>query len=93
LKEDEVYTWDDVSEGLYSILNIKITDPQFEGQTKTKLGNSWIKKEIEDFVYHNLLTILEKNPNILKIILKRVDLAKKQEKQQESKRDCKKKAF
>ncbi|NLI55410.1 DNA topoisomerase IV subunit B, partial [bacterium] len=58
LKEDEVYTWDDVSEGLYSILNIKITDPQFEGQTKTKLGNSWIKKEIEDFVYHNLLTIL-----------------------------------
>ncbi len=77
LKEDDTYTWDDVSEGLYSIINIKIIDPQFEGQTKTKLGNSWIKKEIEDFVYHNLLTILEKNPNTLKTILKRIDLAKK----------------
>ncbi|HQJ57327.1 MAG TPA: toprim domain-containing protein, partial [Caldisericia bacterium] len=94
LKEDEVYTWDDVSEGLYSILNIKITDPQFEGQTKTKLGNSWIKKEIEDFVYHNLLTILEKNPNILKIILKRIDLAKKaREAARKAREIVRKKAF
>lgn len=94
LKEEEVYTWDDVSEGLYSILNIKITDPQFEGQTKTKLGNSWIKKEIEDFVYHNLLTILEKNPNILKIILKRVDLAKKaREAARKAREIVRKKAF
>jgi len=94
LKEEEVYTWDDVSEGLYSILNIKITDPQFEGQTKTKLGNSWIKKEIEDFVYHNLLTILEKNPNILKIILKRIDLAKKaREAARKAREIVRKKAF
>lgn len=77
LKEDETFTWDDVSEGLFSIINLKIVEPQFEGQTKTKLGNSWIKKEFEDFVYHNLLNILEKNPNILKTILKRIDLAKK----------------
>ncbi len=94
LKEDEVYTWDDVSEGLYSIINIKITDPQFEGQTKTKLGNSWIKKEIEEFIYHNLLTILEKNPNILKIILKRVDLAKKaREAARKAREIVRKKAF
>lgn len=77
LKEDETFTWDDVSEGLFSIINLKIVEPQFEGQTKTKLGNSWIKKDFEDFVYHNLLNILEKNPNILKTILKRIDLAKK----------------
>ncbi|HOK18547.1 MAG TPA: DNA gyrase subunit B [Caldisericia bacterium] len=94
LKEDDTYTWDDVSEGLYSIINIKIIDPQFEGQTKTKLGNSWIKKEIEDFVYHNLLTILEKNPNTLKTILKRIDLAKKaREAARKAREIVRKKAF
>jgi len=94
LKEDDTYTWDDVSEGLYSIINIKIIDPQFEGQTKTKLGNSWIKKEVEDFVYHNLLTILEKNPNTLKTILKRIDLAKKaREAARKAREIVRKKAF
>lgn len=94
LKEDEVFTWDDVSEGLFSIINIRIVEPQFEGQTKTKLGNSWIKKEFEDFTYHNLLTILEKNPNILKTILKRIDLAKKaREAARKAREIVRKKAF
>jgi DNA gyrase subunit B len=77
LKNDDSFTWEDVSEGLFSIINIKIFEPQFEGQTKTKLGNSWVKKEFEDFIYHNLLSYLEKNPNTLKAILKRVELSKK----------------
>ncbi|MGQ9844604.1 MAG: DNA gyrase/topoisomerase IV subunit B [Caldisericia bacterium] len=94
LKEDETFTWDDVSEGLFSIINLKIVEPQFEGQTKTKLGNSWIKKEFEDFIYHNLLNILEKNPNILKTILKRIDLAKKaREAARKAREIVRKKAF
>jgi DNA gyrase subunit B len=94
LKEDDTFTWDDVSEGLFSIINLRIVEPQFEGQTKTKLGNSWIKKEFEDFVYHNLLTILEKNPNTLKTILKRIDLAKKaREAARKAREIVRKKAF
>jgi len=77
LKNDDSFTWEDASEGLFAIINIKIFDPQFEGQTKTKLGNSWVRKEFEDFTYHNLVSFLEKNPNLLKAILKRVELAKK----------------
>lgn len=77
LKNDDSFTWEDASEGLYAIINIKIFDPQFEGQTKTKLGNSWVKKEFEDFIYHNLISALEKNPNSLKAILRRVELSKK----------------
>ncbi len=77
LKNDDSFIWDDVAEGLYAIINIMIFDPQFEGQTKTKLGNSWVKKEFEDFVYHNLISFLEKNPNTLKAILRRVELSKK----------------
>ncbi|MBC7195148.1 MAG: ATP-binding protein, partial [Caldisericia bacterium] len=77
LKNDDSFTWEDASEGLYSIINIKIFDPQFEGQTKTKLGNSWVKKEFEDFMYHNLISFLEKNPNTLKAILRRVEISKK----------------
>lgn len=77
LKDDDSFTWEDASEGLYAIINIKIFDPQFEGQTKTKLGNSWVKKEFEDFIYHNLISTLEKNPNTLKAILRRVELSKK----------------
>ncbi|MDI6860673.1 MAG: DNA topoisomerase subunit B [Caldisericia bacterium] len=77
LKNDDSFTWEDVAEGLFAIINIRIFDPQFEGQTKTKLGNSWVKKEFEDFIYHNLISTLEKNPNTLKIILKRVELSKK----------------
>ncbi|MCX8095553.1 MAG: type IIA DNA topoisomerase subunit B [Caldisericia bacterium] len=77
LKNDDSFTWEDAAEGLFAIINIKIFDPQFEGQTKTKLGNSWVKKEFEDFLYHNLISFLEKNPNTLKSILKRVELSKK----------------
>lgn len=77
LKNDDSFTWEDASEGLYAIINIRIFDPQFEGQTKTKLGNSWVKKEFEDFIYHNLISTLEKNPNTLKTILRRVELSKK----------------
>jgi len=62
---------------LFSIINIRIREPQFEGQTKTKLGNTWVRKEVEKVVHHNLILILEKNPSLLKNILKRVEIAKR----------------
>ncbi len=77
LKEGESFVWDDVSDGLFSIINIRIREPQFEGQTKTKLGNTWVRKEVEKVVRHNLVLILEKNPSLLKEILKRVEIAKR----------------
>tara|TARA_Y100000034_G_scaffold46233_1_gene56848 strand:+ start:980 stop:2869 length:1890 start_codon:yes stop_codon:yes gene_type:complete len=68
---------DDVREGLTSIISIKIPDPQFEGQTKTKLGNSEIKGFIDSIVTSALSEFFEENPTIArKIVSKAVDAAK-----------------
>lgn len=63
---------DDVREGLTSIISVKLPDPQFEGQTKTKLGNSEIKGLVETIVYDGLSTFFEENPVIIKSILSKV---------------------
>jgi DNA gyrase subunit B len=55
---------DDVREGLTAIVNVKIRDPQFEGQTKTKLGNSEVKGYVDSIVTTALGEFLEQNPNI-----------------------------
>jgi DNA gyrase subunit B len=71
---------DDVREGLTGIISIKIPDPQFEGQTKTKLGNGEVKGLVETLVYENLLTFLGENPTVAKQILaKVVDAARARE--------------
>ncbi len=71
---------DDVREGLTGIISIKIPDPQFEGQTKTKLGNGEVKGLVEALVYENLLTYLGENPPVAKQILaKVVDAARARE--------------
>ena len=71
---------DDVREGLTGIISIKIPDPQFEGQTKTKLGNGEVKGLVETLVYENLLTYLGENPPVAKQILaKVVDAARARE--------------
>jgi DNA gyrase subunit B len=71
---------DDVREGLTGIISIKIPDPQFEGQTKTKLGNGEVKGLVEALVYENLLTYLGENPQVAKQILaKVVDAARARE--------------
>ena len=71
---------DDVREGLTGIISIKIPDPQFEGQTKTKLGNGEVKGLVETLVYENLLTYLGENPSVAKQILaKVVDAARARE--------------
>jgi len=68
---------DDTREGLCAVLSVKMRDPQFEGQTKTKLGNSEVKGIVESLVNEQLAAYLEENPtNAKRIIQKAVDAAR-----------------
>jgi DNA gyrase subunit B len=70
-------TGDDVREGLTAIISVRITQPQFEGQTKTKLGNSEVKGLVESLVNEKLSGFLEENPAVAKkIIAKGIDAAR-----------------
>ena len=67
---------DDVREGLTAVINLKLTNPQFEGQTKTKLGNSEISGLVSSIVYEGLTEFFEENPTIArKICAKSIDAA------------------
>jgi len=65
----EGLTGDDLREGLSCVISIKIRNPQFEGQTKTKLGNSDVKGIVDKVVYEGVSSFLEENPTIAKQIL------------------------
>ncbi|MEK6881619.1 MAG: DNA gyrase subunit B, partial [Nanoarchaeota archaeon] len=76
-KDEESLIGDDVREGLTAIISLKIPEPQFEGQTKTKLGNSEIKGIVDSIVTVALTEFLEENPTIAKRIAQKVaDAAK-----------------
>jgi DNA gyrase subunit B len=60
---------EDIREGLTAIISVRIKEPQFEGQTKTKLGNSEVKGLVESLINEKLSTVLEENPAIAKKIL------------------------
>jgi DNA gyrase subunit B len=62
---------DDVREGLTAIISVKIPEPQFEGQTKTKLGNSEVKGIVESCVYEKCYQFLDENPKIAEACIKR----------------------
>ncbi|NLB90763.1 MAG: DNA topoisomerase IV subunit B, partial [Clostridiales bacterium] len=62
---------EDVRESLAAIVSIKLTEPQFEGQTKSKLGNSEVRGIVDSFVSQQLSAYLEENPSIAKIVLDR----------------------
>ena len=71
IKEEEKLTGDDVREGLTAIISVKLTNPQFEGQTKTKLGNSEMRGYVEKALTEGLGTYLEENPALAKeLVLK-----------------------
>lgn len=64
-------TGEDTREGLTAIISVKLTNPQFEGQTKTKLGNNEIRGFVESSVAEGLSAFLEENPNVGKVILEK----------------------
>ncbi|HEY8391485.1 MAG TPA: DNA topoisomerase (ATP-hydrolyzing) subunit B [Capillibacterium sp.] len=76
IKENESnLSGDDVREGLTAIVSVKLRAPQFEGQTKTKLGNSEIKGLVESIVYEELSEYLEKNPAVAKVVVDKCQMA------------------
>ena len=78
LKDNEPnLSGEDIREGLTSIVSIKIADPQFEGQTKQKLGNSEARGAVESVVTEQLTYFLEQNPNVAKVICEKAILAKR----------------
>ena len=78
LKEnDQNLSGDDIREGLTAIISIKIEEPQFEGQTKQKLGNSEARGAVESVVTEQLTVFLEQHPQVAKIILEKSIMAQR----------------
>ncbi|WP_054970442.1 DNA topoisomerase (ATP-hydrolyzing) subunit B [Alicyclobacillus ferrooxydans] len=72
IKENENnLTGDDVREGLTAIISVKVTEPQFEGQTKTKLGNSEVRGIVDSLFAEKLSTFLDENPAVAKRIIEK----------------------
>jgi DNA gyrase subunit B len=69
IKNKTALMGDDVREGLTAVINVKLHNPQFEGQTKSKLGNSEVKGVIESMVYEHVYDFLERNPAVAKAII------------------------
>ena len=78
LKEsDQNLSGEDIREGLAAIVSIKISEPQFEGQTKQKLGNSEARSAVDSVVSERLTYYLEQNPSVAKIICEKAILAQR----------------
>ncbi len=68
---DSALTGEDVREGITAVISVKLTEPQFEGQTKTKLGNGEMRGFVETTTNENLTAFLEENPQDAKIIIEK----------------------
>ena len=75
LKEKDNLTGDDMREGLTVIVSVKVPQPQFEGQTKTKLGNGEVEGIVGSIVSDKLMTFFEENPQVAKIVIEKTLLA------------------
>ena len=69
MKENEKLSGEDVREGITAVVSVKLPEPQFEGQTKTKLGNSEMRTIVARVVYAKLGEYLEENPKIAKELI------------------------
>lgn len=74
-KEKVEVTGDDFREGLTAVISVKVMEPQFEGQTKTKLGNNEVSGAVDQLVGEMLTNFLEEHPNLAKTIVSKVILA------------------
>lgn len=69
LKEKDKVSGEDTREGLTAVISVKLIDAQFEGQTKTKLGNSEIRTLVDQMTYNKVMTYLEENPAVARAIM------------------------
>ena len=76
-KGEETFSSDDIREGLVCVINIKVPEPQFEGQTKTKLGNNDVKGIVDSWVFQALDTYFEEHPATAKKIFLKAEVAKR----------------
>ncbi len=74
-EKDAKVSGDDIREGLVAIVSVRISEPQFEGQTKGKLGNSFVRPLIQKIVYEKLMKFFEENPTDAKAIMQKALLA------------------
>lgn len=75
LIKDEAITFDDIKEGLVAIISVRLVEPQFEGQTKTKLGNTEVRSKVYNIVKNGLTLYFDKHIEDLQKILKKILLA------------------
>jgi DNA gyrase subunit B len=70
-ENDKNLTGEDIREGLTAVISVKLSEPQFEGQTKTKLGNSEMRSLTESVINEKLTDFLEENPSLSKMVLEK----------------------
>lgn len=89
-KEDN-YSGEDIREGITAIVAVKLPDPQFEGQTKSKLGSSEMRGIVDSFLSENLATFLEENPDVSKKIASKAEASRRAREASKKARDLSRK--
>ena len=90
---DKKFTGDDVREGITAVISVKLTEAQFEGQTKGKLGNTDITGLVSSLIYDKLMTYFEEHPNVAKTLLsKSLDAARAREAARKARENARRKS-
>ena len=87
LKKKVVFSGDDIRDGLVCSISVFVPEPQFEGQTKTKLGNTKVKNIVESITYEKLMKFFEENPKVVEAIVKRAYEARLEREAEKKARD------
>lgn len=77
IKDGDAFSSEDIREGLVAVINLKIPEPQFEGQTKGKLGNNEVKGLVDSWTFAYLDRFFEENPSLARKILQKAEIAKR----------------
>ena len=76
-EKEENLSGEDLKEGLTCVLSVRLSEPQFEGQTKTRLGNSEVRGAVDSFVYEGLISVFEDRPDIVRPIAEKAIRARR----------------